>query len=136
MKKLIVSACLIIASTKAHSQLYIGVSDKAILEYFPKAEVHKVKMGDSLAILVLADDVKSVFWYDIHRQMVTSYSVNPIDRGLFIQLTDNLSKDCFIVKPEKEWSCKKQDFIIEVTEKPEEGPHHTIVNTLNYKLVK
>ena len=138
-KRLIIAAGLLLMKTSCPAQLYIGVTDNAIFDYFPKADVKKIKLkatSDSIGVLVMADDMKGIFWYDIHRQMVVGYQINPIDKALYTQLETGLNKGCLIVKPEQEWSCKKNDYLIKVTKKPTDGPNNTVVDIFHYELVK
>ena len=138
-KHLIVTASLLLVKTVCGAQLYIGVTDNDIFNYFPKADIHKIKLrqnSDSICVLVVQEDMRGAFWYNSHRQIITSYQINPVDKYLRLQIELELDKNCFIVRPNKEWSCKKNDYLVQVTTKSMEGKDNTVVETFNYELLK
>ncbi len=124
-----------IISSHSYCQDHIGLSDKAIKDYFPTAEIHEIKMGDTLVVLALNNTLRAVFYYDIPREIITKYMINPMgNQNLLINIEDGLNKSCSVIKPGLEWQCKKNDFIIRVTKNKVEGPNNTMVNVFKYEL--
>lgn len=137
MKKLFLIAGLFIGKS-CYSQVFIGLTDKDVQQYFPNSEIHKIRNKDTLMILVLDDYQKSVFYYNTPEQRITKYILNPVSKANYLQVESGLNKQCYVVIPEKEWSCKNKpsDIFVKITKIKMDGKNHTVIDGFKYELVK